>query len=68
MNLILVLCFAAFAGSISYRSFDPLVTMVASDFDITVRQAALLVSAYGLPYAAMQPLLGPIGDASARRG
>ena len=63
MNLILVLCFAAFAGSISYRSFDPLVTMVASDFDITIRQAALLVSAYGLPYAAMQPLLGPIGDA-----
>lgn len=62
MNLILVLCVAAFAGSISYRSFDPLVTMVASDFDVTIRQAALLVSAYGLPYAAMQPLLGPIGD------
>ncbi len=63
MGLILVLCFAAFAGSISYRSFDPILTMVAGDFDITVRQAALLVSAYGLPYAAMQPILGPIGDA-----
>lgn len=62
MNLILVLCVAAFAGSISYRSFDPLVTVVASDFGVTIRQAALLVSAYGLPYAAMQPLLGPIGD------
>jgi predicted MFS family arabinose efflux permease len=62
LGLILVLCFAAFAGSISYRSFDPLVTMVASDFDVTIRQAALLVSAYGLPYAAMQPLLGPVGD------
>jgi predicted MFS family arabinose efflux permease len=37
--------------------------MVAGDFGISVRQAALLVSAYGLPYAAMQPLLGPIGDA-----
>ena len=63
MNFILVLCIAAFAGSISYRSFDPLVTMVASDFGVSVRQAALLVSAYGLPYAAMQPLLGPVGDA-----
>ena len=63
MGLILVLCFAAFAGSISYRSFDPVITVVAGDFGISVRQAALLVSAYGLPYAAMQPILGPVGDA-----
>jgi MFS transporter, DHA1 family, inner membrane transport protein len=63
LGLILVLCFAAFAGSISYRSFDPIITTVASDFSISVQQAALLVSAYGLPYAAMQPVLGPVGDA-----
>jgi DHA1 family inner membrane transport protein len=63
VGLILVLCFAAFAGSISYRSLDPMLTMVASDFDISVRQAALLVSAYGLPYALTQPILGPVGDA-----
>ena len=63
MGLILVLCFAAFAGSISYRSLDPMLTIVAADFDISVRQAALLVSAYGLPYALMQPILGPVGDA-----
>ena len=63
MGLILVLCFAAFAGSISYRSLDPMLTLVASDFDISVRQAALLVSAYGLPYALTQPILGPVGDA-----
>lgn len=63
MGLILVLCFAAFAGSISYRSLDPMLTMVASDFGISVRQAALLVSGYGLPYALTQPILGPIGDA-----
>ena len=63
MPFIVALCFAAFAGSISYRSLDPMLTMVAGDFDITVRQAALLVSAYGLPYAAMQPVLGPIADA-----
>lgn len=63
LGFILVLCIGAFAGSISYRSFDPLITMVASDFGVTLQQAALLVSAYGLPYAAMQPVLGPIGDA-----
>ncbi len=63
MGLILVLCFAAFAGSMSYRSLDPMLTMVAGDFDISVRQAALLVSAYGLPYALTQPILGPVGDA-----
>ncbi len=61
--MILVLCFAAFASTISYRSLDPMLTMVASDFDISVRQAALLVSAYGLPYALTQPILGPVGDA-----
>jgi DHA1 family inner membrane transport protein len=63
VRLILVLCFAAFAGSISYRSLDPMLTIVASDFEISVRQAALLVSAYGLPYALTQPILGPVGDA-----
>lgn len=63
VRFILVLCFAAFAGSISYRSFDPIITLVAADFGVSLRQAALLVSAYGLPYAAMQPILGPIGDA-----
>src|SRR5579862_333706 len=63
VRLILVLCFAAFAGSISYRSLDPMLTMVADDFGISVRQAALLVSAYGLPYALTQPILGPVGDA-----
>jgi MFS transporter, DHA1 family, inner membrane transport protein len=63
VGLIFVLCFAAFAGSISYRSLDPVVTMLAGDFHISVRDAALLVSAYGLPYALTQPILGPIGDA-----
>lgn len=63
MGLIAALCFAAFAGSMSYRSLDPILTMVAGDFSITVREAALLVSAYGLPYALTQPLLGPVGDA-----
>lgn len=63
MGLILVLSVAAFAGSISYRSLDPMLTMVAGDFEISVRQAALLVSAYGLPYALTQPILGPVGDA-----
>lgn len=63
VGLILALCFAAFAGTISYRSLDPMLTMVAGDFDISVRQAALLVSAYGLPYALTQPILGPLGDA-----
>lgn len=63
LGLISVLCFAAFAGSVSYRSLDPMLTMIAGNFNVSVREAALLVSAYGFPYAVMQPLLGPIGDA-----
>ena len=68
MGLIPVLCIAAVAGAFSYRSLDPMLTLIAGDFHISVRDAALLVTAYGLPYAAMQPVLGPIGDAYSKTG
>ena len=41
---------------------DPLVTSVARDFAVPVTTAALLSSAYALPFALGQPILGPIGD------
>ncbi len=60
MLFIFVLC--GLASAISNRSLDPLITMIARDFDVPVATAALMSSAYAFPYAFSQPVLGPIGD------
>ena len=61
--LILMLGLSGFASSFSLRATDPMLTVIASDLGVGVAEAALLSSAYTLPYAAMQLVLGPIGDA-----
>ena len=61
--LILMLGLAGFASAFSLRTTDPMLTVIASDLGIGVAEAALLSSAYTLPYAAMQLILGPVGDA-----
>ena len=50
------------ASAVAYRSIDPLVTSLAREFSVPVATAALVASAYALPYALGQPVLGPIGD------
>jgi predicted MFS family arabinose efflux permease len=57
-----VFALCAFAASASGRSIDPLITLIAGDFAVSVPAAALLSSAYALPFALFQPILGPIGD------
>ncbi|CAO3458402.1 MFS transporter [Azospirillum largimobile] len=63
MRLIFLLGLAGFASAFSLRTTDPMLTLIADDLGVTVRQAALLASAYTLPYALMQIVLGPVGDA-----
>ena len=63
MPFIFILGLAGFASALSLRSADPLLPVLALDLDITLREAALLASAYTLPYAIMQLVLGPVGDA-----
>ena len=46
---------------------DPFVSTLALEFDAPVSQAALLATAYALPFALIQPILGPIGDAIGKR-
>lgn len=41
---------------------DPLVSAIARDFAVPVTAAALVTSAYALPFAFSQPVLGAIGD------
>jgi predicted MFS family arabinose efflux permease len=63
LPLLLVLGLAAFSGAVAIRISDPVVPLIARDFDVTLTAAALISSAYALPYALGQPILGPIGDA-----
>jgi len=60
--LSLVFGACAFASGFALRTVDPLILPIAQQFDVTPATAALLTSAYALPYALAQPLLGPLGD------
>ncbi|MFM2443422.1 MAG: hypothetical protein RJB09_608, partial [Pseudomonadota bacterium] len=60
--LLFLISLCGLASSVAYRSVDPLVTSLARDFSVPVATAALVSSAYALPFALSQPVLGPIGD------
>lgn len=63
MNRVLaVVAFASFASALFARITDPLVPAIALDLDVDVKSAALLGTAFALPWAVMQPVLGPLGD------
>jgi len=66
MPFIFILGLAGFASALSLRAADPLLPVLAIDLDVTLREAALLASAYTLPYAIMQLFLGPVGDATGK--
>jgi MFS family permease len=62
-RLILVLGLAAAASALASRALDPLVGVLGAEFGATTATVALLGSAFALPYALVQPVLGPVGDA-----
>ena len=62
MPLFLVFAVCAFASGFALRIFDPLIVPIAQHFAVTPATAALLSTAYALPYALGQPFLGPLGD------
>jgi predicted MFS family arabinose efflux permease len=51
-----------FAQTLFTRAVDPVIPMIASDLAIDVSTAALLSTAFALPYALIQPALGVVGD------
>jgi predicted MFS family arabinose efflux permease len=51
-----------FAQTIFTRAVDPVIPLIASDFAIDVKTAALLSTVYAFPYALIQPALGITGD------
>ena len=58
---------AVFAGAFATRVTDPTVAEIASEFSVTVAEAALLGTAYTLPFALVQPILGPVADSIGKR-
>jgi MFS transporter, DHA1 family, inner membrane transport protein len=63
MPVTLVLALIGFASAVSLRNADPILPLIASEFSVTIGDAALLATAYTLPYGLMQLVLGPVGDA-----
>ena len=62
MPVFFVFAACAFASGFALRLADPIILPVAAHFQITPAVAAMLNTAYALPYALAQPFLGPIGD------
>ena len=60
---IAILSVCGFASALSTRFVDPMITVIARDLAADPLQVALLSTAYALPYALIQLVLGPIGDA-----
>ncbi|HEX3862476.1 MAG TPA: MFS transporter [Stellaceae bacterium] len=59
---LLVLSLCGFASAMSGRILDPVITDIAGDFGARVATVALLSTAYAVPFAVAQPVLGPLGD------
>ncbi len=61
--LILTFGLGGFASAIATRLTDPLVAVLALDLVADPARVALLATAFALPYALVQPVLGPVADA-----
>lgn len=59
LNLI---AFVVFASSLFMRSTDPVIPQIASGLSVDNATAALLATAFTLPYALIQPVLGALAD------
>ena len=62
MPVFLLYAACAFASGFALRLVDPIVLPLAGHFGVSPAAAALLNTAYALPYAFAQPFLGPVGD------
>lgn len=51
-----------FASAVANRTLDPLTLAIAQDFGVTISAAAMMIAVSSLPYALVQPVLGPLGD------
>lgn len=66
MIVVVAFAFCSLTAAVSSRLIDPMTTVMARDLMLPVTTVALLTTAYALPFALGQPLLGPIGDSWGR--
>lgn len=59
LNLIALV---VFAGALFIRSTDPVIPQIANGLNVDTSTAALLTTAFTLPYALIQPVLGALAD------
>ena len=57
-----LMAFVIFATSLFMRSVDPVIPQIASGLNVEPATAALLSTAFTLPYALIQPVLGALAD------
>ena len=51
-----------FATALSTRAVDPIIPPIAASLQIDPATVALLSTAFALPFALVQPILGPLAD------
>jgi predicted MFS family arabinose efflux permease len=57
-----ILASAAFASTFAGRTAEPLVGVMSRDLASTPETIALVTAAFALPFALVQPILGPVAD------
>jgi DHA1 family inner membrane transport protein len=60
--LILRMSLIGFVTALASRATDPIIPPIAHDINVSANAVALLTTAFALPFALVQPVLGPVGD------
>lgn len=61
-RILAITALGVFASSLFMRAVDPLIPQLAHDLATKPETAALLTTAFALPCALLQPVLGPLAD------
>ena len=61
-RMLTTLWLTVFATSLFFRAVDPIIPQIAADLNEPIGSVALLATAFALPYALMQPILGALAD------
>src|SRR5687767_12263344 len=57
-----LLSLAAFGSGVTLRTTDPMLPMLASEFDIGLGDASLVITVFSIAYGLAQLFFGPLGD------
>ncbi len=61
-SAVLALALASFGSGLSLRLTDALLPLFATEFDVTLAQAASVITAFAIAYGVAQLFFGPLGD------